>query len=314
MGSASATGEGVAGATPETDVEEKRSVRTEDLSQAHTRTASRARLRQPVFASRVFALSALGRCCPVRGPLPIPPSVPWGCSLARARHAPFAAHRKRSCCLFGVPSSSPAVTVTVTLTHLPQGCSRVTRVTVRGGFSEQHAVSGKPRSVIPFPSLTTSALRLAGFGAEAEGEQEPVSVPWGARRPPCVLRRAPSPGSGSCEAQLPGLRAVSSLGRQKVSVSAGMTCPWGWAGVWSLGTQPLLVLWTRSGDRLKGNSVRSGLSWSTRRPEGGNAGRGSEGAQVGACRPSRGQVTGKVAGLGQGESGGTNRSLMVKIS
>lgn len=185
MGSASATGEGVAGATPETDVKGKRSVRTEDLSHAHTRTASRARLRQPVFASRVFAsrvfaLSAHGRCCPVRGPLPVPPSVPWGCSLARARHAPFAAHRKRSCCLFGVPSSSPAVTVTVTLAHLPQGCSRVRRVTVRGGFSEQHAVSGKPRSVIPFPSLTTSALRLAGFDAEAEGERKPVSVPWGA--------------------------------------------------------------------------------------------------------------------------------------
>lgn len=93
MGSASATGEGVAGATPETDVEEKRSVRTEDLSQAHTRTASRARLRQPGLRQPGLRAVSPRPMLPRPRPPPRPSLRPLGlltstctaCALRRAQ-------------------------------------------------------------------------------------------------------------------------------------------------------------------------------------------------------------------------------------
>lgn len=132
-----------------------------------------------VFASRVFALSALGRCCPVRGPLPVRPSVPWGCSLARARHAPFAAHRKRSCCLFRVPSSSPAVTVTVTLTHLPQGCSRVMRVTVRARFFRTARRFRKAKIRHSFSELNNICSETCGVRRRGRGRAGARFCPMG---------------------------------------------------------------------------------------------------------------------------------------
>lgn len=93
MGSASATGEGVAGATPETDVKGKRSVRTEDLSQAHTRTASRARLRQPGLRQPGLRAVSPRPMLPRPRPPPRPSLRPLGlltsmctaCALRRAQ-------------------------------------------------------------------------------------------------------------------------------------------------------------------------------------------------------------------------------------
>lgn len=93
MGSASATGEGVAGATPETDVKGKRSVRREDLSQAHTRTASRARLRQPGLRQPGLRAVSPRPMLPRPRPPPRPSLRPLGlltstctaCALRRAQ-------------------------------------------------------------------------------------------------------------------------------------------------------------------------------------------------------------------------------------